>query len=99
MALVQAVNTAQIQAKIDEFAQHFLALESMAEDLVAFATNLTQANVDNHMLLGNDGQAMDAATMAELQARLQALQNFVTWANTGGNSAPVKYLRGIKRNV
>ena len=99
MALVQPVNTAQIQAKIDEFAQHFLALEAQAEDLVAFATNLTAANATGGMLVGNDGQPMDAAIMAELQARLNAMGNFVTWATTGGASSPVKYLRSIKRAV
>lgn len=98
MALVNAVNTAQIQAAIDDFAAKFLALEGQAEDLVAFAANLTQANATAGLVQGNDGQAMSAAVLTELQARLNALNSFITYATTG-SPPPVKYLRGVKRAV
>ena len=64
--------------------------------MLAAAGNLTQANVDAGLLRGDDGGPMSAAVLAELQARLGALQSFVTYANAGATS-PLKYLRGIKR--
>jgi hypothetical protein len=99
MALVQPVNTAQIQQKIDDFARAFIALESQAQDLVAFNSNLTQANVTAGLLKGDDGLPMTIATLTEMQSRLGALQNFLNYANGGGANSPLNYLHGIKRAV
>jgi hypothetical protein len=96
MALVQPVNTIQIQSKIDDFANGFISLYDLAADLVAFNANLTSANP---MIVGLNGQAMDDATMTELRNRIAALQTFITWATTGGASAPLTYLRNVKRSV
>lgn len=95
MALVQPVNVVQVQQKIDDFANQFIALEETAEDLVQFATELTPGNP---MLRALDGTQMADATVAELARRLNAMQGFVTWATTG-NPSPVKFLRSVKRVV
>lgn len=95
MTLVQAVNTAQIQQKIDEFANEFIGLYSLASDLVAFNANMTSANP---MVQGLDGQPMTDPVMNELKARINALQTFLTWANAGAPS-PLVYLRSVKRSV
>jgi hypothetical protein len=42
---------------------------------------------------------MDDTTMTELRNRIAALQTFLTWATTGGNAAPLTYLRSVKRSV
>lgn len=95
MTLVQPVNTVQIQAKIDEFANSFITLYDLAQDLVAFSANLTSGNT---MVVGLDGQPMNDATMTELRNRINALQTFLTWAVTGSPS-PLVYLRSVKRSV
>lgn len=97
MALVQAVNTIQVQQKIDDFARNFRELEAAAQDLVAFRAELLD-NANVPLVLGIDGQAMTATVKTELAARLNALNSFVTYANTG-NPSPLAYLRSIKRNV
>jgi hypothetical protein len=96
VALVQPVNTIQIQTKVDDFANGFISLYDLASDLVAFNANLTD---NNPMVVGINGQTMDVATMTELRNRIAALQTFLTWATTGGQSAPLTYLRSVKRSV
>lgn len=98
MALVQPVRTEQIQARIDQFATTFFEMESLAQSLIAFRANLTPANIAAGWLKDDAGAAMPEAVRAELDARLGALQTFVTWANTG-NPSPLAYLRGVKRAV
>lgn len=99
MALVEAVNTAQVQAAYDDWARQFLEMTERAKQLVAFRAEITPANATAGMLLGNDGAAMPPALITELGSRYGALQNFVTWAETGGASSPVNYLRATKRAV
>lgn len=97
MALVQPVNTAQVQQKIDDFANAFIAMYDLAKDLVAFGANLTPANP---LVVGLDGQPMTDAVMTELRARINALQTFIAWADGNGSpTAPLNYLRSVKRAV
>lgn len=98
MALVQKVSTAAIQGEIDRFANAFLQNFDLAQDLLAFRANLTPANIAAGWLVGDDGGPLVEGVRAELDARLAALQTFVTWANAG-NPSPVNFLRSAKRSV
>lgn len=98
MALVQKVTTSAIQGELDRFANAFLDLELLARSLVAFRANLQDPATVAAWVTGDDGQPLAPAVLAELTARLGALQTFVTWANAG-NPSPVAYLVAAKRSV
>lgn len=99
MTLVQAVNTGQVQARVDDFAERFIALAEQAKQLSKWGVaNLTTANASALMVVGYDEKAMTPTILAELQTRLAAIGTFSAWAEAG-NPSPLDYLRSVKRTV
>lgn len=101
MAMVQPLNTVQIQQPFDAWADEFLGMVERAKQMVAQSADWTaaMATANPPLLVGLDNAGMAEPVRANLIAKYAALQNFITWAETGGANSPVNYLRANKRTV